>query len=328
MSDVKGGYQRPSATSKISDSWNGHRNRPKPSTEPGTDYPCAYGSAIYAPEDGTVVDLSSSNAGGTGRFVTIDFDDGQRGRALHLSRVLVSKGQRVKRGQEVAKSGASGFGKDWGYGAHVHQTLFPRHAYVFGRDATLDFERYVGADNDGPGGSGAGTYSQIVANEQNYLNAAQGEKLVVDGIAGPLYRAAVKRYQEYLRGRSWYSGPIDGVWGNGTQDGHAKRYTEWAAQTQAPPSPQFHNATVRDLASLPNTRGLQKVAKLYGYKGALDNQFGAGSQGGFQRFLDQNYGGSLPAWLRAKYGYVGNDQWGPNMAAAATRADTANWAAL
>lgn len=321
------GYQRPSATTAISDSWQGHKNRRPPSQEPGTDYPCAYGSSVVAPAEGVVIEVKTSNSDATGRFVAIDLADGRRVRSLHLSRILVTSGQRVKRGQEVAKSGASANGRDWGVGAHVHQTLWSSHRYVFGPNGTLDFERYVGSDS-------VIAFSQTVANEQNYLNAARGEKLVVDGRKGDKTTAAIKRYQEYLRSRGWYSGPIDGDWGGGTQSGHEKAYAEWVAATQAPPSPQFHTATVADLGTLTYVNGLQKVAHLYGYgKGQaqsvwMDNRWGGGSAAGFQRFLDQNYGGSLAAWLRAKYGYQGNDQWGPVMAAAAARAENANWRAL
>ena len=318
MTSVKGGYAYPSATTRISDSWNGHRNRPRPSTEPGTDYPTAYGSRINAPEDGRVVDVQSHPGGGTGRFVTIDLDDGRRTRALHLSRTSVSPGQRVVRGQEIGKSGASGFGKDWYYGPHVHQTLWERQAYSFGRNATMDFQSQVGADNDG----GGTPYSQTVANEQNFLNTAQGEKLVVDGLAGPAYRAAVKRYQEYLKKRNWYSGKIDGIWGSGTQKGHGHRYAEWAGG-QTPANPQYHNVSLNDIAELSDVRGLQKIASLY-LRQSIDNKWGPSSKTGFQRFLNQNYGGSITAWLRRKWGYVGNEQWGPVMKAALERANAAN----
>lgn len=324
MTDVIGGYLRPTTTPTISCSWQCHRDRRPSSTEPGTDYACAYGSSLVAPEDGVIVDVKTTTSTATGRYVTIDLADGYRIRLLHLSRVLVSVGQRVKRGQEVAKSGASGFGKDWGYGAHVHVTLWNRHGYTFGSSATLDFVRFLGADNDG-----TISYSQKVANEQSYLNLAQGEKLVVDGLYGVATRDAYKRYQTYLKGRGWYSGAIDGIWGDGTQKGHEKRYAEWSA-AHAPAASQFHTATVDDLASLPHIGGLQKIAHLYGYtqKNWLDFAWGPGTRNGLQRFLNQNYGGSLAAWLRAKYGYVGNDQWGPVMAAAAARAENANWNAL
>lgn len=331
MADKIGGYLRPTTTPTISCSWQCHRDRPTPSTEPGTDYACAYGSALFAPEDGVIVDVKTTTSGATGRFVTIDLNDGQRIRLLHLSRVLVSAGQKVKRGQEVAKSGASGFGKEWGYGAHVHTTLWSRHAYSFGMNATLDFVRYVGADNDGGGSAAGGGYVQWVADVQNALNHWYKAGLVVDGILGPRTTAAIRNAQIALQKEKLYKGEIDGLWGPQTNTA-LNRHRD---KLQNPPSSKYHTATVDDLAGLTgNVGGFQKIAHLYGYgKGQpqskwLDFKWGPGTRAGMQAFLNHNYGGSLAAWLRAKWGYVGNDQWGPVMSAAAKRAENANWKAL
>lgn len=136
------GYLRP-VEAPISCSRQCHADRNPPSSEPGTDYACAYGTPIQAAEAGTVVDLSHSNGGGTGRFLTIDLDDGRRVRYLHLSEVWLGGGARVGRGSVVGLSGASGWGSDWGYGAHVHTTLWDFHGYDFDGN-TLDFELYVG----------------------------------------------------------------------------------------------------------------------------------------------------------------------------------------
>lgn len=141
-------YLRPAGAVPISSSWQDHKDRNPPSGEPGTDYACSYGTGILAADPGVVVDLSTSTAGGTGRYVTVDLDDSRRVRYLHLSQVWVYVGQRVSRGQTIAASGASGFGSDYGYGAHVHTTLFPGHSYDFGN--TLDFARYTGEDDDMP----------------------------------------------------------------------------------------------------------------------------------------------------------------------------------
>ncbi|QCG78325.1 lysin A [Microbacterium phage AloeVera] len=323
MPDVKGGYLRPTTTPTVSCSWQCHRDRPTPSTEPGTDFACAYGSQLFAPEDGVIVDVKTSTSGATGRYITIDLNDGQRIRLLHLKSVVVGKGTRVTRGQLIAYSGASGFGKEWGYGAHVHVTLWASHGYTFGKNATLDFFKQMGADNDG----NMPVPSELVKAEQMFLNVAQGEKLTVDGYLGDLTRAAIKRYQQYLTGRGWYSGKIDGDWGAGTQAGHEKRYAEWVAQTQAPPSPQYHNVTLDDIASIGNVEGLQKIARLY-LAQSVDNRWGDKSKRGLQMFLNANYGGSLVHWLRSKWGYVGNDQFGPVMKAALQRANEANRRAL
>lgn len=84
------------------------------------------------------------------------------------------------------------------------------------------------------GGTAVVGFSQAVANEQNWLNAKRGEHLVVDGLAGPLFAAAVSRYETFLRDYG-YTGAIDGIWGPGVQAAHAKYY---AVATAAPaPAP-------------------------------------------------------------------------------------------
>lgn len=80
--------------------------------------------------------------------------------------------------------------------------------------------------------------------------------------------------------------------------------------------------------------GLQKIANMWtdGKKTAIDNRWGDLSQGGFDDFLRKNYGGTkdaaLAAWLRKKWGYKGDDTYGPNMKAALERANAANDKAL
>jgi hypothetical protein len=143
-------YALPTNTDYVSCSWGCHRNRNPPSSEPGTDYASAYGSPLYAPATGRVADRQTSNANATGRFLTIDADDGRRLRSLHLSEIWVNVGDRVSQGQQVGKTGASGYGSDWGYGAHVHETLWSTHAYSFCSSCTLDFALYVGSAEPGP----------------------------------------------------------------------------------------------------------------------------------------------------------------------------------
>lgn len=311
------GYQVPTIA-PISSSWQDHKNRrPNPSTEPGTDYACAYGSTISAAGAGRVVDVDHNPDGAAGRRVTIDLDDGRRVSYIHLSQILVSVGQRVSRGQALAKSGASAWGSEWGVGAHTHTTLWGSQAYVFRTDATLDFERYIGD------GIAALEYSLKVAREQAWMNEARGEKLIVDGLRGDFTIAATKRYQEFLRSYG-YTGKIDGDWGDGTQAAHAKYY----AEKRTPAQPQYSNVSVARLGEIGDVRGLQKIAKLYGYAGRIDNDWGPGSQAGFQKFLNQNHAGSVATWLRARWGYVGNDQLGPVMTEALRRANAANLAQL
>ena len=88
------------------------------------------------------------------------------------------------------------------------------------------------------------------------------------------------------------------------------------------------------------SKGLQKIARLYGYRGDLDAKFGPGSMGGFAQFLRANWGyvgndelgpvmwAAIARWLRARWGYVGDDVPGPVMRAALLRAEAQNYQEL
>lgn len=153
------GYLRPVPFTR-STSWATHRRRNPPSTEPGVDYFCPIGTPVAAAESGRVVDTGDSIGPATGRFVTIDLDDGRRVRYLHLSRRAVGRGERVSRGQVVGYSGATGYGtEDWSWnvaetgGAHVHMTVWATQRYAFGSNATLDPEPLM---SETPGFAGTG----------------------------------------------------------------------------------------------------------------------------------------------------------------------------
>lgn len=160
------GYARPVDPTGLS-TWRAHTNRNPPSSEPGVDYYVPTGTAVRAASSGRVVDTGDSVYPATGRYVTIDLDDGRRVRYLHLLRRSVGVGDRVQWGQVIGLSGASGYGSDffgepyrndafWRNtgGDHVHMSLFRNHSYSFGRYATLDPEPYM-SSNQGDGGSPA-----------------------------------------------------------------------------------------------------------------------------------------------------------------------------
>jgi len=137
------GYALPTPTDFVSCSWQCHKDRNPPSSEPGTDYGCGYGSTVTAVDAGTVTYVKRDNSGAMGRVVEYLLDDGRETRTLHMSEVWVSVGQRLTRGQSVGLSGASGYGSDWYYGPHAHQTLWPGAAWAA---PTIDFAVYVGEE--------------------------------------------------------------------------------------------------------------------------------------------------------------------------------------
>lgn len=101
----------------ISDDWADHIRR---GSLGGEDIVVGYGTPVMSMADGTVTIVDNSTGGSGGRYIRITDDNGISVEYLHLSQIRVSRGQRVNRGQVVALSGASGFGSEWGYGAHLH----------------------------------------------------------------------------------------------------------------------------------------------------------------------------------------------------------------
>jgi len=101
--------------------------------------------------------------------------------------------------------------------------------------------------------------------------------------------------------------------------------TPSAPTAPSAPAPSYHTATVEDLMSLSNIEGFQKIARRNGGATAVDNKPGPKTRKGLQTFLNVNYRGSVANWLRSKWGYKDRDDlWGPNMKAAAERANAEN----
>jgi len=89
-----------------------------------------------------------------------------------------------------------------------------------------------------------------------------------------------------------------------------------------------------------DVRGLQKISNLYGGGTAIDNAWGSKSAAGFAQFLRAHYGYvgnnvlgpvmwiAIAKWLRAHWGYVGNNVPGPIMRAHLETASEKNFAQL
>jgi murein DD-endopeptidase MepM/ murein hydrolase activator NlpD len=82
---------------------------------PGIDLAAPYGTPVYATADGTVL-RAGWNSGGYGNLVEIDHGRGIITRYGHMSKILVSPGERVKRGQQVGQVGSTGRST----GNHLH----------------------------------------------------------------------------------------------------------------------------------------------------------------------------------------------------------------
>jgi murein DD-endopeptidase len=135
---------RPVEGGSISDSFNGHKNRAKPSLNPGTDYAVATGTPVKAVADGTVTGIVPTFTGSGGRMIFLGFPSGHNADYLHLSRIDVVAGQAVKQGQVIGLVGGSGLGKENGYGAHLHFSFRVGGKPTMGA-GNIDYEAFRGA---------------------------------------------------------------------------------------------------------------------------------------------------------------------------------------
>lgn len=72
----------------------------------GTDFATPIGTRVVAPGDGVVSMVTNHRF--AGKYIVIEHDNNVRTRYLHLSKFLVRKGQRVKRGQVIGLTGIQG----------------------------------------------------------------------------------------------------------------------------------------------------------------------------------------------------------------------------
>ena len=104
----------------------------------GMDFSAKVGTEIYATGDGVVkIAASSGFNGGYGRQVLIDHGFGYKTRYAHLNEVLVTPGEKVKRGQTIALTGNTGRST----GPHLHYEVIHKGVPVnpinyFNRDMT------------------------------------------------------------------------------------------------------------------------------------------------------------------------------------------------
>lgn len=114
-----GGFQRPV---------NGPVTWPFGANHNGTDFGIPIGTSVKAAKSGTVTIAlapcphnygKSGNCGcngGYGNYVKINHGDGTETLYAHLTSLSVSKGQHVSQGQEIGRSGSTG----WSTGPHLH----------------------------------------------------------------------------------------------------------------------------------------------------------------------------------------------------------------
>jgi murein DD-endopeptidase MepM/ murein hydrolase activator NlpD len=111
-------YVRPCDTKITRDGFAAHVARN--SFIPGLDYACNVGDKVYATADGVVEVADHAANDGGGISIVLKHHAGMTSHYLHLSKILVKKGQRVHAGEKIALSGNTGTQTT---GAHLHFAL-------------------------------------------------------------------------------------------------------------------------------------------------------------------------------------------------------------
>jgi murein DD-endopeptidase MepM/ murein hydrolase activator NlpD len=107
----------------------------------GIDITAPLGTPIVAPASGWVIEVNTGGYGdGYGQYVRIDHGNGITTLYAHCSKINVRKGQRVRRGEEIALVGNTGLSTS----SHLHyevevkgQTVDPRK-YIFPESIIVD----------------------------------------------------------------------------------------------------------------------------------------------------------------------------------------------
>ena len=90
----------------------------------GLDIASSYGNPIYAYTNGTVTEAGYNST--KGYYITIQHSGGLKTSYLHMSKILVSKGQSVTVGQKIGQVGSTGYST----GNHLHFSVIKNGAYL------------------------------------------------------------------------------------------------------------------------------------------------------------------------------------------------------
>lgn len=106
----------------------------------GIDIAAPKGTLVYAPGNGKVVEIKRK--GGYGKEIIIDHGYGYTTRFAHLSKILVYKGEKIKRGQIIAKVGSTGLST----APHLHYEVRKNNKAINPENyfyADIDPEKYL-----------------------------------------------------------------------------------------------------------------------------------------------------------------------------------------
>lgn len=203
-------------------SWQHHLNR---GSAGGVDLAYPFGAVVLSPADGVFRYIAGTGSGGN--IGQVRMDDGRIIELMHLSAPIARSGARVSTGQQLAKSGASGFGKPNYYAPHLHVHLITAGGTrvnifnYFGTplpkvvpDGTMEADSWKRAQAWLKGSWGfTGAVDGSMEKDawmamQRFLKAKWGYLGVVDGVMGV---NSYKAMQRWLKTQWGYKGLVDGL---------------------------------------------------------------------------------------------------------------------
>lgn len=269
---------------RVSCEWRGYRNHS------GIDIACPVGTPVYAAYAGTVEKAGwAIVAGRSGYGIVIRNGDREAQYYGHLSKIQVRKGQRIKQGQQIALSGATGNVT----GPHLHFETWKKGARgQYGGDTNprvhFRFHRVKVGGKVGQKGFAKATrkaakkskVKSVKAPKKRRKNGLYAGK--IDGSRGPM---TIKALQRMLANRGFYNRVIDGQWAYYTSRG----LQLWLR------SQGFYNRMVDGKAGRYTNNGLQRRLRKGGwykkkisgkwYQVAVDGSWGPETTKALQRLL-------------------------------------------
>ena len=154
---------------RISSSFNRKRLHPitkRVSPHNGTDFAVVSGTKVYAVGDGVV--LRAGYHAAAGNYIVIKHGRKYTTRFLHLSKILVRKGQRIERGTVIAKSGNTGRST----GAHLHYEFHVNNRPVDAMKVNLPLSTAVAKNEEGIFDKRRNLYLKEMGNENEDVRIA------------------------------------------------------------------------------------------------------------------------------------------------------------
>jgi len=164
---------------RVTSSFNPYRKHPvtgRVSPHNGTDFGTPTGTPIYSTGEGKVIMVR--NHPYAGKYIVIQHNSIYKTRYLHLSKILVRKGQHVNRGQKIALSGSTGRVT----GPHLHFEVLVRNRAVNAMTVNIPLASSISKKDRGQFLARISNFDNLVAQQQAASNQAKQTEKDSEGV--------------------------------------------------------------------------------------------------------------------------------------------------